>query len=288
MPHLRPLTFGTLILALLPLAGCGGNLGLGGGAYTPSDVTLIVSNTSGGEAAAAESTEAAAPAMAGFGTVKGKVVIDGAAPALAMLLGKGETTKDAICAVNGVPNESVIADASGGLANVFIYLKKAPAGVQIPAAPIDKIVFDQKGCIFSPHAFVSRVGQTINITNSDPVAHNVHTFSVNKTFNSAVQGNDKVGTDLVYDKAETLPVKTICDFHGWMDSYHLVVNHPWAAVTKPDGSFEIPGVPAGKMEFIVWHEKVGYVERSLKVDVVADQPPVEVLVKVPAAKLEKK
>ena len=287
MPHLRPLTFGTLILALLPLAGCGDNLGLGGGAYTPSDVTLIVSNTTGGEAAAAESTEAAAPAMAGFGTVKGKVVIDGAAPALAMLLGKGETTKDAICAVNGVPNESVIADASGGLANVFIYLKKAPAGVQIPAAPADKIVFDQKGCIFSPHAFVSRVGQTINITNSDPVAHNVHTFSVNKTFNSAVQGNDKVGTDLVYDKAETLPVKTICDFHGWMDSYHLVVNHPWAAVTKPDGSFEIPGVPAGKMEFIVWHEKVGYVERSLKVDVVPDQP-VEVSVKVPAAKLEKK
>jgi len=291
MRNLTPLTFGTLLLALAPLAGC--QQGLGGGAYSESDVTLIVSKTTGdaagGDAAGggAEASEAAPTAMAGFGTVKGKVVVEGAVPALAMLLGKGQATKDAVCAINGVPNESVVADASGGLANVFIYLKKAPAGVAIPAAPTDKIVFDQKGCIFIPHTFVARVGQTINITNSDPVAHNVHTFSNTKGLNSAIQGGDTKGMDLVYDKSETLPIKTVCDFHAWMDSYHLVVNHPWAGLSGPDGSFEIQGVPAGKMEFVVWHEKVGYVERSLKVDVVPDQP-VEVSVKVPAAKLTAK
>ena len=213
MRNLTPLTFGTLLLALAPLMGC--QQGLGGGAYGESEVTLIVSSTSGAEAA---TTEAAPAAMAGFGTVKGKVVIDGPAPTLAMLLGKGQATKDAVCAINGVPNESVVADAAGGLANVFVYLKKAPAGVQIPAAPPEKIVFDQKGCIFNPHAFVARVGQTINITNSDLVAHNVHTFSNTKGLNSAIQGGDANGMDLVYDKPETLPVKTVCDFHAWMDS----------------------------------------------------------------------
>ena len=60
--------------------------------------------------------------------------------------------------------------------------------------------------------------------------------------------------------------------------------HAIRGLTGPDGSFEIQGVPAGKMEFVVWHEKVGYVERSLKIDVVPDQT-VEVRVKVPAAKL---
>ena len=68
MRNLTRLTFGTLLLALLPLCGC--EQGLGGGAYTASTVTLIVSDTSGGAADAQEPTEAAAPAMAGFGTIR--------------------------------------------------------------------------------------------------------------------------------------------------------------------------------------------------------------------------
>ena len=283
-------TTGTLLLALLPLCGC--EQGLGGGAYTPSSVTLIVSDAGGSTGGPATPETAGPVALAGFGTVKGKVVIDGAAPTLAMLVGKGSQTKagDELCAVNGVPNESVIADAGGGLANVIVFLKKVPKGVSIPAAPTDKIIFDQQGCIFTPHVFVARVGQTIVLTNSDSVAHNVHTNSNNKGLNQAIPAkkSDQLAQtlDLVYEKPEDKPIKTTCDFHGWMDSYHLVVNHPWAAVTGPDGSFEIKDVPAGKMTFVIWHEKAGnVVNRGLDVDVVPDKSTEELVIKVPAAKL---
>jgi hypothetical protein len=288
MPHFKQFAFGTLALTLLPLWGC--EQGLGGGAYTESSVKLIVSDTSGGSAPLVEGNGGgtAATASDGQGTIKGRVVIEGTAPALAMLLEKGAVTKDAICAVNGVPNESVIADASGGLSNVFVYLKKAPKGTVLPALPPVVVSFDQKGCIFVPHAFVARVGQTINLKNSDTVAHNVHTFSKGNPLNSAMKGEDIVGTNLVYAEAESLPIRTICDFHAWMDSYHLVVDHPWATVTGPDGSFEIKDVPSGKMEFIVWHEKVGYVNRSLKVDVLKDQTTEVPVIQVPAAKLATK
>ena len=39
----------------------------------------------------------------------------------------------------------------------------------------------------------------------------------------------------------------------------MVFDHPFFAVTGPDGSFEIKGVPAGDQNVVVWQEKVGYV-----------------------------
>ena len=280
MPNLTRLNLGTLLFALLPLAGC--ERGLGGGAYTESDVTLIVSNSASEGAAVDASASDASNTVAGFGTVKGRIVVDGQTATLAELLAKGAQTKDPICSVNAIPDESLIVSADGSLANAFIYLKKAPKGVEIPPVPSQSVLLDQKGCVFTPHALVVQKGQTLRFMNSDPVGHNVHT---NALQNSSINQNvDNTGLDKIYDQAESLPIQTVCDIHAWMVSYHLVVDHPWAAVTGPDGSFEIARVPAGKMEFIVWHEKVGYVERSLKVDVVPDQT-VEVPVKVPAAKL---
>jgi hypothetical protein len=47
-------------------------------------------------------------------------------------------------------------------------------------------------------------------------------------------------------KAEKRPAAAVCSIHPWMKGYVLITDHPFAAVTKDDGSFEITGVPAGK------------------------------------------
>ena len=39
----------------------------------------------------------------------------------------------------------------------------------------------------------------------------------------------------------------------------MIFDHPFFAVTGPDGSFEIKGVPAGDQNVVVWQEKIGYV-----------------------------
>ena len=36
-----------------------------------------------------------------------------------------------------------------------------------------------------------------------------------------------------------------CDVHGWMNAYAGVLDHPYFAVSKPDGSFSIPNLPPG-------------------------------------------
>jgi hypothetical protein len=42
-----------------------------------------------------------------------------------------------------------------------------------------------------------------------------------------------------------------------MYAYANVVNHPFYAVTKEDGTFEIKGLPAGTYTIEAWHERLG-------------------------------
>ena len=48
-----------------------------------------------------------------------------------------------------------------------------------------------------------------------------------------------------------------CDVHGWMNAYAGVLDHPYFAVTKPDGTFSIPNLPPGTYTLAAWHEKLG-------------------------------
>ena len=52
-----------------------------------------------------------------------------------------------------------------------------------------------------------------------------------------------------------IPVK--CNVHPWMKSYIGVVEHPFFAVSKEDGTFEIKGLPPGDYTIEAWHEKLG-------------------------------
>jgi hypothetical protein len=42
--------------------------------------------------------------------------------------------------------------------------------------------------------------------------------------------------------------------HPWMSAYVHVLSHPYFAVTGPDGTFTIKGLPPGEYEIGVLHE----------------------------------
>jgi plastocyanin len=261
--------------------------GLGHGASAEPTITVLLSDAAGAAADPTASTGAATATIAGYGTFKGRVVVSGAPPALPPLLGQGAPTKDAICAAKEIPDESVVIGSNGGLANVFIYLKKVPGG-EIPAAPTDPVVIDQQGCRFLPHAAVCRVGQPMVFKNSDPVAHNTaFAPQSSSSFNQTIVANDQKGAGYTYSKPEAVPVRAKCDYHAWMGAYHLPLNHPWGVVTAEDGSFEIKGVPGTTVEFVVWHEKAQYLNRGLKVTIPVDGV-IEQEIQVDASKLAAK
>ncbi len=170
------------------------------------------------------------------------------------------------CNVAAIPNEAIVVGPDGGLANCIIYLKAVPDGVEIPPLPEEPLVVDQKGCQFSPHVSFGRVGQLFIYRNSDDFAHNVRSAPFrNEAFSITTGPGGEL--EQSYTQAETRPMQIKCDIHVFMTAYQAIFDHPWCAITDENGNFEISGLPEGELEFVAWHEKKGYIERSFKLQI---------------------
>ena len=204
----------------------------------------------GGGDAAAPAAPAFDPASAG--NVSGMVMLDGEMPAAEELM----MNSDPVCAMNATDRMSgTYVGANGHLGNVFVYVKEGLEGRSFPAAT-GMVTIDQQGCRYTPHVFGIRVGQTLEITNSDPTLHNIHaTPSANDEFNMGqpIQG---MRFERTFDAPEIMvPFK--CDVHGWMNAYVGVLDHPYFATTGEDGMFDISTLPPGDYVIEAWHEQLG-------------------------------
>jgi plastocyanin len=219
-------------------------------------LAFVVAGCSGGAPAPASN---AAPANAPrvdeskAGNVTGKVTYDG--PAVPPTPIKLES--DPACVKehpNGLTIDTVLLN-NGGLDNVFVYVKDGLGNYHFDA-PATPVILDQKGCSYSPHVFGVRVGQPVEIVNSDQTMHNVHAMGkVNQEFNF---GQPFAG--IKNTKAFTAPEVMVhfkCNVHGWMSAYAGVVGHPYYAVTANGGAFELKNLPAGTYTVEAWHEKFG-------------------------------
>lgn len=215
-----------------------------------------------------------------WGTLKGTMLFDGDPPKLQPVVKKGDRVKDpAICAAEEISDERLVVDPqSGGFANVIVYLAKRPTRVHPDFEPVakpgeekavDEVDFDQEGCRFEPHVLIVRTNQTVRLKTRDPIPHNVHTFPVkNVPINMLIQPRERKRVPIgPFKVGERLPVKISCDIHPWMTAYWVIVDHPYAAVTDKQGRYEIPNLPVGDHEFIIWHETTGFIDKKYAVTI---------------------
>ncbi len=270
-------TIALLAAIALGITGCG-ERGVGGGAWQATNVVVLPPDLSGdsesddADDSAGDDASASASAGSGPGHFSGRVVLTGTAPAIGPIFAAGADIKDgAVCAAVDMPDEKLVLGADNGVANVFIYLQKAPKGTPKPEASETAMIFDQEACRFTPHCMVIPTGQLVKVLSNDKVSHNTHSYpSRNAAINQTVDPGDREGKlQFAYKSSEREPLKVVCDFHSWMIAWHLPVDHPFAALTDADGKFEIRDLPAGTHQFTVWHEaaKGKYVSRKFKVTI---------------------
>jgi len=195
------------------------------------------------------------------GTIEGHVKLTGTPRPNAVIQMGADPNCLKINAGKRVVQQTVVKAPDGGLLNAFVNVKDSFPQTAVPPAPA---VIEQQGCVYHPRVQGVRVGQTLEVRNSDATLHNIHSLSTKGSgFNV---GQPLAGMVYKYQlKAEEVMLHVKCDVHSWMTGYLGVVPHPYFAVTDAAGTFTIANVPAGKQTVQVWHEQYGALAQTVDV-----------------------
>jgi hypothetical protein len=273
--RVAPLLLAPALAVLLALGGCSGD--------KKDDKKVGDGDKSEQEKVTGTRAELTPVAAQGLGTLKGKVTYDGTPPAPGDFKAQMEAQGDRVrCLMGDTKDPTWTVGADKGVKNVVVWLRppagkyfQIPEDQQKPADP--KVTIDQPFCAFEPHVVVlypsfwdgksknqKPTGQEFKVLNSAPMNHNTE-WKGNSLFNSGKNEILQPKKDMLIQAKACPPKRTgedlitlRCDIHKWMNAYAWAIDHPYAAVTKEDGSYEIKNIPGGAdVEIAYWHESFG-------------------------------
>jgi len=217
--------------------------------------------------ATAETTTTAADQWA---TIKGQVVLPANVPVPERKKLDVSQDKTHCLSKGDILDESLIVNPKDrGIKNVVVWLRPDNTNpksgiVKAQIFPDDTkrkpatVTIDQPCCMFNHHITVVRVGDTIQVKNPAPVAHNFFWSSANNGEYNVTVAKESDWKMPVAIKGENSPIQFKCTIHPWMSGYVRVFDHPYYAVTDENGNFEIKNAPVGKFRLVYWQEGVGF------------------------------
>jgi hypothetical protein len=215
-------------------------------------------------------------AEASWGDLTIRFVYDGKAPERKKLV----VDKDVeYCGKFDIRDESLLVGPDGGLANVFVFLRtpKPAVSPELESSLPKEVVLDNAECIFKPHCLgLWYEKQQFRIINSDPIAQNVdfrptgdapanivlppHEAKKPAAGNSGEEPPKTVEATWKFTRPQIAPILIKCNYHPWESGYILIRANPYFAISAADGTLRIPKLPGGKLEFQLWHGRVGPLE----------------------------
>ena len=163
---------------------------------------------------------------------------------------------------NELPDEAIVVDAQGQLANAVVIL----TGVK-RAATGESVVMNER-CRFGPRVQLARPNANVRTTSKDPVLHTTQAQTENgrTIFNVALP---VPGINISKPIGAAGTVRLNCNTHPWMRGW-VIVTDDAAAISGADGKFTLDNIPPGTYELRVWHESLKGAPQ--KITVVAGKP----------------
>jgi plastocyanin len=128
----------------------------------------------------------------------------------------------------------------------YVYVENVLA----PPVKGQRKVIEQAGKKFVPSWAVVQRGTAIAFPNNDNIYHNVFSLSSGNQFDLGLYNSG--GEPKAHTFSEAGPVDVYCNIHPQMAASVLVVPNRYFAKVKPDGSYEISGVPSGRRKVVAW------------------------------------
>lgn len=121
----------------------------------------------------------------------------------------------------------------------------------------------QRGLVFQPHILPVLKGTTVDFTNDDTVSHNVFSPAGSADpFNLGIYAPGIKKTE-TFNTLGVVPL--LCIIHPDMSAFVIVLQNPYFALTRKEGSFQIDRVPPGTYQLKLWDEKLKTVSKPVTV-----------------------
>jgi hypothetical protein len=191
-----------------------------------------------------------AGSTSGSGSVAGRVTAD--LPLPTDTSGGRATSSEPACAKSQAMRAQPRGKPTNGVGNAIVWIANPKAGKPLPIERRYELLSED--CDLDPAIQAGVTGSTFNVGNDDRVLHRLvfvrmgthDTLTVMPFFNAG----QLVASERLAKSSGIVEVQ--CLHHRWMHGYVAVFEHPYFAVTKPDGSFRIDSLPPGTYKAMVW------------------------------------